>query len=385
MREMTDHAVFDAVDLPDSLWQAPEVERAPEEDREEDAKIKSYYMRSDYNGNESYAFAYLGVPADASADNKKPAILLIHGGGGSAYWHWVKSWVQMGFVALALDLEGHVPTKTATMDSPYTELYTKSPYTAPHNQNFMDANLPIEQTWMYYAVQTCILGNSWLHSLPYVDNYKIGACGVSWGSVITSIITGYDDRLAFSIPIYCAVGLSDDYGHISDCYKNFPAALVWDNPEGIKRVNTPIYFILPNADFSMSPLPASMLYTECKNAKLSIIDGMLHSQSIAANVGETFDFAYEVVTGEQQLIKVEAQPDASAAPVTVTLPDGITIDRASVFYSEDELVAGGSWSKRRATVNGKVITYTVPEGAKYFYIKIEDTYGKTVTTKIVTL
>ena len=385
MREMTNHAVFDAVDLPDSLWQAPEFNRAPEEDRTEDERIKSYYMRSDYNGQESYAFAYLGVPEDASEQSKKPAVLLIHGGAGSAYWHWVRNWVERGYVALALDLEGHVPTKTATMSSPYTELYTKSQYTAPTNANFMDANKPIEQTWMYYAVQTCILGNSLLHSLPYVDNYKIGACGVSWGSVITAIITGYDDRLAFSIPIYCAVGLADDYGLISDCYKNFPAALVWDNPEGIKRVNTPIYFILPNNDFSMSPLPASRLYEQCKNATLTYVEGMLHSQDIAASVVDAYDFAGQAISGKQVFVKVKAQPSASGTPVEVILPQNCEINRASLYYTSDEPVASGTWSRRKATVNGSVITYSIPDDAKYFYIRIEDSNERVVSTKIVAL
>lgn len=385
MREFTNHAVFDAVSLPDELWQTPETLRSEKDDRPEDARIQSYYMRSDYNGAESYAFAYLGVPDGASENNKKPAVLLIHGGAGSAYWHWVKNWVDRGYVALALDFEGHVPQKTATMDSPYTELYVKSEYPAPNNQNYNDSKKPIEQTWMYYAVQTAILGNSMLHSLPYVDVYNVGVCGVSWGSVITSIITGYDDRFAFSVPIYCAVGLKDDYGLISDCYAKNPDALVWDNADGIKAVNTPIYFVLPNNDFSMSPLPASRLYEECKNAKLTLYRGVLHSQSIAAAMFEVYDFADEIVTGRQKLIKINTQPDANGAPVSVTVPEGSKLDSAVLMYISEEPANGVTWSRQRCQIAGDIITYSVPENAKYFYIAAEDDFGRVVATKIVTL
>lgn len=384
-RIMTDHAVYDAVALPDSLWQTPEYFYSEKDDREGDDRIKALYMRSDYDGAESYAFGYLGIPEGATAENKKPAVLLIHGGAGSAYWHWVQKWVDRGYVALALDYEGHVAQKTATMDSPYTELYVKSEYPAPSNQNFNDAAKPIEKTWMYYAVSTAVTGNSLLHSLPQADGNKTGVCGVSWGSVITAIITGYDDRFAFSVPIYCAVGLKDHYGLISDCYKNNPAALVWDDDGGIKKVNTPVYFVLPNNDFSMSPMPASVLCGACKNARVSYFDRMLHSQSIAAACGEVYDFADEIVSGKQQLIKIVSLPDKNASPVRAELAEGQKIDAATVFYGSDEPTVSMEWSRRRAQFTGNVITYSVPETAKYFYIKIEDNYGRVVTTPIVTL
>ena len=382
---MTNHAVYDGVALPDELWQKPIYFFSKKDDRDEDERIKALYMRSDYDGNESYAFGYLGVPDGADEMRKCPAILLIHGGAGSAYWHWVKKWVDRGYVALALDYEGHVATKTATMDSPYTELYVKSEYPAPYNQNYNDSSKPLEQTWMYYAVSTAITGNSLLHYLPQVNEQQIGVCGVSWGGVITSIITGYDDRFAFSVPIYCAVGLKDGYGHISDYYQKNPAALVWDDATGIKNVDTPIFFVLPNNDFSMSPLPATKLYNECKNARVSYFDRMLHSQSIAAACAEVYDFADEIVYGKQILAKVESEPTADAKPIKLKLAQDQSIESATVFYCDEEPSGDTSWSRRRAIVSGNVITYSVPEGAKYFYIKTEDNFGRVVTTGIVTV
>ena len=255
-REMTNHAVYDRVSLPDSLWQAPKIIEDTENDRTETGiggTIKAIYYRSDYDGQESYAFAFLGIPEGASADDKKPAVLLVHGGGGTAYWQWVKEWVNRGYVALAMDLEGHVPKKEGTSDNMPADLYTKSQYPAPHNQNYGDADLPIEQTWMYYAVSTAILGNSLLHGLDYVDIYKVGVCGVSWGGVITSIISGYDDRFAFSVPIYCSLNLAEAKGgNLNGYYRAHPAARVWDDDEGLSRVETPLFFLAMNDDVNKS-------------------------------------------------------------------------------------------------------------------------------------
>lgn len=109
-------------------------------------------------------------------------------------------WVNRGYVALAPDLEGHVPLESGRMSSAPAELYERSAYPAPQNKNYGDAALPLDETWMYYAASTAILGNSLLHSLDMVDRYKIGVCGVSWGGVVTSVVSGYDDRFAFPFP-----------------------------------------------------------------------------------------------------------------------------------------------------------------------------------------
>ena len=138
-RVMTNHAVYDGVEFPDSLWTAPEYKRDEQNDRTDKkikGEIRAIYYRSDYNGEESYAFAFLGIPEGASEQNKAPAVLLVHGGGGTAYWQWVCEWVNRGYVALAMDLEGHVPLHSGTSDNMPADLYVKSEYTAPHNQNY---------------------------------------------------------------------------------------------------------------------------------------------------------------------------------------------------------------------------------------------------------
>ena len=44
--------------------------------------------------------------------------------------------------------------------------------------------------------------NSLLRSFPEVDATKIGITGISWGGIVTNVVTGIDDRFAFAVPVY---------------------------------------------------------------------------------------------------------------------------------------------------------------------------------------
>ena len=49
-----------------------------------------------FKGRATRFFAYWGVPAGASAANAAPGMVLVHGGGGSAFASWVKVWNDRG-------------------------------------------------------------------------------------------------------------------------------------------------------------------------------------------------------------------------------------------------------------------------------------------------
>ena len=47
-----------------------------------------------------------------------------------------------------------------------------------------------------------ILAHSLLRTFPEVDTENIGITGISWGGIITNVVTGLDKRFKFSIPVY---------------------------------------------------------------------------------------------------------------------------------------------------------------------------------------
>ena len=392
-REMTMHAVYDGVDLPDSLWQAPQYYRDTQNDRSDagiSGQIQAIYYRSDYLGEESYAFAFLGIPEGASAQSKRPAVLLIHGGGGTAYWQWVREWVNRGYVALAMDLEGHVPKPEGTSDNMPADLYVDSQYSAPHNSNYGDASLPIEQTWMYYAVSTSVLGNSLLHSLEFVDRYKVGVCGVSWGGVITSVITGYDDRFAFSIPIYCSLNLAQSRGGtLNSYYRAHPEARVWDDDEGLSRVETPIFFLAMNDDVNALPDSISNTASRCKNATIALVRNWAHSHSHAFARLEPYEFADSIINGKSDRVRVLTQPAGNSGKVGVFIPEGKKV-KAYIAFTGGNMDKIPQWGHIRLTVQEGSISYEITEQMRqeaggevtFFYIWLADEYNCVVSTQL---
>ncbi|MEY4484110.1 MAG: Acetyl esterase Axe7A precursor [Verrucomicrobiota bacterium] len=63
-----------------------------------------------YKGRPTKFYAYLGNPANVTG--KVSTVVLVHGGGGTATAAWANYWIAKGYVALSLDIEGHLPVKT---------------------------------------------------------------------------------------------------------------------------------------------------------------------------------------------------------------------------------------------------------------------------------
>ena len=398
-RIMHDYAMYDGVELTSDLWTTvPEIIYDEENDRHDagiNGTVKALYYKSDYNGKESYAFAFLGIPEGVTTGSKCPAVLLVHGGGGTAYWEWVRDWVNNGYVALAMDLEGHVPLSTGNSSCAPAELYKNSTYTAPHNTNYGDAGNPIESTWMYYAVTTAIRGNTLLHSLDCVDRNKIGVCGVSWGGVITSIITGYDDRFAFSIPIYCSLNMYSGYGggNLYGYYVNHAEARVWDKDDGLIQRDTPLFFLAQNDDKNCAPASISYTASRCKDASVSFVNGWLHSQTHAMSRREPFEFADSIVKDGKGLVTFLTNPEGTEGSVLLHIPKDKEVKSAYILCTDTEMasVHSMSWQKQRLTLDGTTLNYELTEDlvsrldtgvAKYFYLCVEDNLGN-VTSSLI--
>ena len=61
-----------------------------------------------YRGRPTRVFAWLGVPAGAQP-RSLPGMVLVHGGGGTAFATWVHRWVKRGYAAIAIDTCGNLP------------------------------------------------------------------------------------------------------------------------------------------------------------------------------------------------------------------------------------------------------------------------------------
>ncbi len=175
------------------LSQPPQV--WPAEAHHEEGVDAIFYEGRPFRGRPTRVFAYIGVP-EVEPGEQVPAMVLIHGGGGTAEAEWVRIWNARGYAAILMDTCGCVPGGEPG-NRPRHE-FGGSPGTGGWGQT----DWPREDQWTYHAVADALLANSLLRSLPEVDPERIGVTGISWGGYLTSIVAGVDPRLKLAIPVY---------------------------------------------------------------------------------------------------------------------------------------------------------------------------------------
>lgn len=57
-----------------------------------------------YHGKPTKVFCWYGVPETLQNGDKAPAVVLVHGGGGTVFPDWVKKWTDHGYIAISIGL-----------------------------------------------------------------------------------------------------------------------------------------------------------------------------------------------------------------------------------------------------------------------------------------
>ena len=319
-------------------------------------------------------FAYLGYP-DIADGEKVPAIVLVHGGGGHAYYKWVRMWNELGYAAIAMDTTGYYPAavngaggeegdnvkwvhgingNSDFADDGYTD--------SPDNDHMSSSEAPLDTQWMYHAVADTILAHNILLDDPRIDSEKIGITGISWGGVITSLAIGYDNRYAFAIPIFGAGYMSDNTRSISNCFQGEMTKKLWLAEERFNNVTMPVFWFNWNKDVHFSMETTSWSYRDTvKNNPLTIIslkDGMNHSHYHGWVCKENFVFADSVVKGTVGFPRFINQPCGRNIDCDLYIPDGVSVT-AKIVCDDAYYPAMIENNKVTATLDDTVTEYYV--------------------------
>lgn len=159
-----------------------------------------------YHGQPTRVFAWIGLPK-LEPGKKAPGIVLVHGGGGTAFEVWAQLWVERGYAAIAIDTCGAIPLHTA--DPKKWQRYDAGG--PPGWGGWDQMHEAREDQWCYHAVADGVLAHSLLCSLPEVDPERTGVTGISWGGYLTSLLAGVDQRFKFAVPVY-GCGFTNEHG-----------------------------------------------------------------------------------------------------------------------------------------------------------------------------
>jgi len=299
-----------------------------------------YYEGEPHQGRPTRVFAYLGRPQGPTNHSapRRPAMLLVHGGGGKAFKEWAEHWAQRGYVALAMDLAGNGPNGRLPDGMPDQADATKF-------RNF-DAT-EVREMWTYHAVAAVLHGHALLKSLPEVDSRRIGVTGISWGGYLTCIVAGIDPELQVAVPVYGC-------GHLGDNSVWTDKSLAAMTPESRERwllhfdpsrylggVRCPILFLNGATDFAypLDSYQKSYRWVPPQHRHVSVIVGLPHGHIWTFGEVDAFvDSALRGTTALPRVGEVRISGPIARAAVKSSTP----IATATLNYTTDT----GAWQKR---------------------------------------
>ena len=348
-----------------------------------------YFTGAEYNGEATKIFAYIGVPETEMPENGYPAMVLVHGGLGRAFPDWVKLWTDRGYVAISLSIDANIT------DANNTYPHTHNPQGGPGISINPTDMLNAENSWIYISVANIIKAHNLLRSMDVVDETNIGITGISWGSYLTCITIGVDNRFKFAIPVYGAGFNHEDYTSSLASVFAFDDATMekyaksFDPAAYTPYSNLPTLWICGANDHAFSLYCNQRSADLCKGeARFSWRASLTHGQQPGDGNGlpEIFDFANYIVKGEDdKLLRID-EGTFSEGVVTVNTQNSVGVKKAKLFWSENPAEywhdSGNVWVEEEVTVNGSVLTATVPETAVFAFMQITDNNDKVVSSRL---
>jgi len=369
-------------------WDLKSLSKAPRvyEAKTEEPGVRALYYESvPFRGRATRVFAYYGVPAG----RKLPAMVLVHGGGGTAFAEWVRLWNRRGYAAIAMDTCGYEPGK-APSDKPWEPTKQRQLYGGPEgwDASFETTAEPVTDQWTYHAVAAVILAHSLIRSFPEVNPHRIGVTGISWGGYLTSIVAGVDSRFRFGAPIYGCGYLGDDSVWTKDFQKMGSEQAnkwlgLWDPSHYLPNARMPLLWVSGTNDFAY-PLDSLRKSYELPQGPRTLVIRlrMPHGHIEGATPAEIGAFADSILKGGDPLPRVWM---VSQGTLAYASPHPITT--AQLAFTQDD----GPWldHRRWETVpahldpGARRVSAEIPAGAIAWYFMLTDDRSLTVTSDLI--
>jgi dienelactone hydrolase len=333
-----------------------------------------------YQGRPTRVFAWMGIPR-RSGQAKIPGMVLVHGGGGTAFDAWVRLWNQRGYAAIAMDTCGCLPGGD----------HGKRPRHEwggpPGWGGFDQISEPQTDQWTYHAVASVILANSLLRDQPGVDAKRIGLTGISWGGYLTCIAAGIDSRFRFAVPVYgCGYYQDTVFRNNLDKLGDAEASkwLAWWDPSSVlANARMPILWVTGSSDFAYSLEALQRSYRLPRTPRtLCVRVGMPHGHGgPGESPREIQVFADSILNRGIPLMKIKAQ-GRHGSEIWAEFNSQRPIIKAELNFTRDT----GPWPARvwqsiPARISRDRVSSHLPEDARVYYLNLFDDRDCVVSTE----
>jgi len=300
-------------------------------DKKQEQGLDSLYFEGmPYQGKPTRIFAYYDTP---KGKGPFPAIVLVHGGGGSAYQTWVKKWNEAGFAAISIAVEGQTGTQ---INKRPPNKWQKHDWAGPRRPGiYKDADNPLTDQWMFHASSAVIKAHNLLRSFDEINKDQIGLSGISWGGVITSTVIGFDQRFAFAIPIYGSGFLDTMDNHYGEALKdNATYRELWEPALRIAKFNNPTFWLTGIKENNFSLDAQANTYKLLNGLHFQSIQPKLkHSHGAGWAPQEPYEFALAVINGKS--LPSFYQQKLSSDSISIKVKNAENINAATLYYTND--------------------------------------------------
>ncbi|MDH4238297.1 MAG: alpha/beta fold hydrolase [Phycisphaerae bacterium] len=344
-----------------------------------------FYEGQNYKGKPTRVFAYYASPSTLDGKNAEtrsfPAVVLVHGGGGTAFKEWVQLWAERGYAAIAMDLAGCDPNHKRLSDGGPGQ---------GHEEKFGTIDEPVQNQWTYHAVANVILAHSLIRSFEEVDADRTAVTGISWGGYLTCIVAGLDNRFKAAVPVYGCGFLHDNSTWLNEFAKmtlkqKAKWVRLWEPSMYIASASMPVFFINGTNDFAYPLDSYAKTYGLVKSERnFRITVNMPHGHQQGWAPIEIGLFIDEHLKNGPPLPKI-LSPQSLNNRIRATVKAETKLISAALHYT----AGTGPINKRQwQTVTGNlegssIVITSPPREAAVWFLTVKDERGAVVSSEIM--
>jgi dienelactone hydrolase len=361
------------------------------------------YAGEKYQGHDTEVFAFYASPitlGNAKAGSKFPGVVLIHGGGGTAFAEWVHLWAKRGYAAIAMDLSGSRPPdpvfdpKSGAVVGHQSDakLRTRLPNGGPnhgHPEKFDSIGGDTSDDWPFHAAASVIRAHTLLRSFPEVDAEHTAVTGISWGGYTTCLVASLDNRFKAAVPVY-GCGFLHEGESVQkpsiDKLGDRKADWVREYDPGslLPRCHVPILFVNGTNDVHYVLDSYMKSYNAVPGEKqMRIQINMPHGHPPGWAPQEIGLFIDSKCRAGKPL-PVPGKPVIKGDQVVLTCTSATALKNAALNYTTDTgLRSKRKWTSVPATITGSSITAPKPPAeANTWFITVTDERDAMVSTVV---
>lgn len=363
------------------------------------------YENEKFKGQTTDVFAFYATPGtisgDASKDKDLPAVVLIHGGGGTAFAQWTWLWAKRGYAAIAMDLSGRRPP-VPKFDPVTGELVSETSRSgdrvrlerggpeAGRVEKFTNVGGDPSDDWQNHSVPAVIRAHSLIRSFKEVNAERTAVTGISWGGYMTCIVASVDHRFKAAVPVY---GCGFLYEGESVQRPAIDALSLEQRTEWIKnydpsawlpKCQVPILFVNGTNDIHYTLPSYSRSYGLVKCPKQIRIEvKMRHGHQPGWAPNEIGRFVDQHLLGTDPLPQF-GKPSIQDGLASVDVESKVGNKAAQLHYTADTTrLSERNWTSTPATIDGDTISAAVPDAATIWFFSATDSRDGMVSTDVV--